>query len=69
MKNWNSITERLPEDHGYKLITVVSPELEYAYEIARYNTYLQEWELQEEESLSPCLSVTAWMNLPELFLT
>lgn len=69
MKDWNSTTKSLPEDHGYKLITVVNHELECTYQIARYNTYLREWELQEEENLSPSLSVTAWMNLPELFLT
>lgn len=45
----------------------MNPELEYGYHIARYNTYLQEWELQEEENLSPCLKVTGWMDLPELF--
>lgn len=66
MKNWILTEKGLPADHEYKLITVVSPELEYAYQIARYNKHLQEWELQEEESLSPCLKVTGWMELPQL---
>ncbi|WP_157263074.1 DUF551 domain-containing protein [Pedobacter steynii] len=66
-KDWISTDQQLPKDHGYKLITVMNPELEYGYHIARYNTYLQEWELQEEENLSPCLKVTGWMDLPELF--
>lgn len=64
MKAWTLAAVELPADHQYKLITVVSPELEYAYHIARYNSYLEEWELQEEESLSACLRVTGWMDLP-----
>ncbi|RQO69878.1 hypothetical protein DBR43_17645 [Pedobacter sp. KBW06] len=67
MKEWISTNERLPEDHEYKLITVINPELEYGYQIARFNTYLQEWELQEEENLSPCLKVSGWMDLPEMY--
>lgn len=67
MNEWIVTTERMPEDLSYKLVTVVNPELEYSYQIARFNIHLQEWELQEEENLSPCLKVSAWMELPELY--
>lgn len=69
MRKWISTKARLPMDHEYKLISVVSPELEYGYQIARYNTHFRAWELQEEESLSPCLKVSGWMDLPELCTT
>lgn len=67
MEDWILTRERLPDDLEYKLITVVNPELEYAYQIARYNKHFGDWELQEEESLSACLKVTGWMDLPRLF--
>ncbi|EDM36712.1 hypothetical protein PBAL39_25630 [Pedobacter sp. BAL39] len=67
MKEWIATTEKMPEDLHYKLVTVVNPELEYGYQVARFNLHLQEWELQEEESLSACLKVSAWMDLPDLY--
>lgn len=66
MRKWISTNARLPVDHEYKLVSIVSPELEYSYQIARYNTHFRSWELQEEETLSPCLRVNGWMDLPEL---